>query len=88
MIGLCLSVVVQADELDRVRSLRASGDILALDTILKGMPAVEASRLLEVELEEKGNMLIYEIERLEGAGRVRKYTFNARSGELISVEDE
>jgi uncharacterized membrane protein YkoI len=87
-LSLCLSLGVHADDLDRVRSLRATGDILSLEVILQGMPKVEVSRILEVELEEKGGLLIYEIERLEAAGRVREYQFNARSGELISVEDD
>jgi uncharacterized membrane protein YkoI len=87
-ICLCLSTAPYADELDRVRSLRASGDILALDVILQGMPKVAGSRILEVELEEKGGLMIYEIERLEAGGRVREYRFNAHSGELIGVGDE
>jgi uncharacterized membrane protein YkoI len=87
-ICLWLSTLTYADELDRVRDLRASGKILALDVILQGMPKVPGSRILEVELEEKGGLMIYEIERLEAGGRVREYRFNARSGELISVGDE
>jgi uncharacterized membrane protein YkoI len=89
--ALCLyllSMGVHADELDRVRSLRASGDILSLDVILRGMPHIAGSRILEVELEEKGALLIYEIERLETGGRVREYQFNARSGELVGIEDD
>jgi uncharacterized membrane protein YkoI len=86
---LCLSTTgLHADELDRVRSLRASGDILSLEVIMQGMPKVASSRILEVELEEKGDLLIYEIERLETGGRVREYQFNARSGELLRIEDE
>jgi uncharacterized membrane protein YkoI len=87
-ICLWLSTLTYADELDRVRDLRASGKILALDVILQGMPKVPGSRILEVELEEKGGLMIYEIERLEAGGRVREYRFNARSGELIGVGDE
>ena len=56
--------------------------------ILRGMPKVAGSRILEVELEEQDGLLVYEIERLEAAGRVREYQFNARSGELIGVEDD
>jgi uncharacterized membrane protein YkoI len=87
-ICLWLSTLTYADELDRVRDLRASGKILALDVILQGMPKVPGSRILEVELEEKGGLMIYEIERLEAGGRVREYRFNARSGELIGVGDD
>jgi hypothetical protein len=87
-IGLCLALALQAGELDRVRSLRTSGDILALDVILQGLPRVADSRILEVELEQEDGLLIYQIERLETAGRVREYRFNARSGELIGVGDE
>jgi uncharacterized membrane protein YkoI len=87
-ICLWLSTLAYADELDRVRDLRAAGKIQALDVILQGMPKVAGSRILEVELEEKGGLMVYEIERLEAGGRVREYRFNARSGELIDVGDE
>jgi uncharacterized membrane protein YkoI len=86
---LCLSTTgLHADELDRVRSLRASGEILSLDVILRGMPYVPGSRILEVELEEEDGLLVYEIERLEAGGRVREYQFNARSGKLLRIEDD
>lgn len=87
-LGLCLALGALADDLDRVRSLRSSGEILALDVILQGLPQVAGSRILEVELEQEDGLLIYQIERLESAGRVREYRFNARSGELIDVGDE
>lgn len=87
-ISLCVSAGLHADELDRVRSLRASGDILSLDVIMQGMPKAADSRIVEVDLEEKNGLLIYEIERLETGGRVREYQFNARNGELIGIEDE
>jgi hypothetical protein len=87
-LGLCLALGLHAEELDRVRSLRTSGDILALDVILQGLPRVADRRILEVELEQEDGLLIYQIERLETAGRVREYRFNARSGELIDVGDE
>jgi uncharacterized membrane protein YkoI len=87
-LGLCLTLSLHAEALDRVRSLRTSGDILALDVILQGLPRVADSRILEVELEQEDGLLIYQIERLETAGRVREYRFNARSGELIDIGDE
>jgi uncharacterized membrane protein YkoI len=86
--SLCLALGPQAEDLDRVRSLRISGEILPLDVILQGLPRATDSRILEVELEQEGGLLIYQIERLETAGRVREYRFNARSGELIDVGDE
>jgi uncharacterized membrane protein YkoI len=88
VLALCLSAGLHADDLDRIRSLRAAGDILPLESILQGMPEIPGSRILEVELGEKGTMLTYEIERLETEGRIRKYQFNARNGELISVGDD
>ena len=79
---LCLASV-QADELERVRNLRASGDIQALEQILAALPAVAGSRILEVGLEEEHGLLIYEIERLEAAGQVREYRIDARTGARI-----
>jgi uncharacterized membrane protein YkoI len=85
---LGLAAGLQAGELDRVRRLRSSGDILALEVILRALPRVSGSRVLEVELEEEGGRLIYHVERLETGGRVREYRINARSGELTGSEDE
>lgn len=82
LLVLCLTSA-QADELERVRSLRASGDILALEAILAVLPPVAGSRILEVGLEEEHGVLIYEVERLEAAGQVREYRINARTGERI-----
>jgi uncharacterized membrane protein YkoI len=84
---LCLASA-QADELERVRGLRSSGDILALEAILAVLPVVAGSRILEVGLEEQHGLLIYEIERLEGAGQVREYRIDARTGERIRRGDE
>ncbi|MGD2137389.1 MAG: PepSY domain-containing protein [Gammaproteobacteria bacterium] len=88
-LGLCLAPGLPADDdLERVRSLRASGDILALEAIVESLPDAAVSRILEVELGEEGGLLIYEIERLEPGGRVREYRINARTGELVGVEDD
>lgn len=88
LLGLGLVAVVPADDQQRARELRAAGDILALEEILDRLPAQQGARVVEVEIEEKGGRVIYEIERLEGEGRLREYKFDARSGELLTVEDE
>jgi uncharacterized membrane protein YkoI len=88
-LGLCLALGLSADDdLDRVRRLRASGEILALEVILQGLPEAAGSRILEVELEEEGGRLTYQIERLEAGGRVREYRIDARTGERLGFEDE
>ncbi len=86
--GLCLAGVLYATDLDRIRHLRATGEILALEKILARLPRLKGARILEVELKEKHGLIIYEIERLEEHGQIREYKFNAHSGELLEVEKE
>lgn len=86
---VCIAASSRAGELDRVRDLRASGDILALEAILESLPGgASSNRVLEAELEEADGMLIYEIELLDAGGRVREYRVNARNGKVLQIEDE
>ena len=71
-----------------VRSLVVPGDILSLEEILLNARQQRAGRVLETELEDKGGGLVYEVEILDDSGVVWEMNFDARSGELIGVEEE
>ena len=72
---------------DRVRQLRAAGQILALETIIaKHRHQHPSDQLLEAELELGQGRYVYELKMLSGNGVVQEFEYDARSGELWRVE--
>lgn len=86
---LCLPGPALADnDADTARRLRAAGEILPLETILQRLQSGHPGKVLEVELEKKRDRMIYEIELLDGTGRVRELEVDAQSGELLKHEPD
>lgn len=77
-----------ADDHDRVRELRNTGDILPLEMILEAQQTDYPGRILEVELESEDGRYVYEIEVLQPGGEVIELLYDARTGELIRMERE
>jgi uncharacterized membrane protein YkoI len=71
-----------------VRSMSGQGDILPLQQILENARQLHAGRALEIELEEGGDGMVYEVEILDANGEVWEMKFDARSGELLGEEQE
>jgi uncharacterized membrane protein YkoI len=71
------------EDQDSAKRLRESGDILPLETILEKVSEEYPGRILEVELKEKRDRFIYELELLDDAGVVWELTYDARTGEMI-----
>ena len=67
---------------------RPEGDILSLEQILEQARQHRSGRVLETELERKGERYIYEIELLDDSGEVWEMKFDATSGELVKEEQE
>ncbi len=44
--------------------------------------------IIEIELDRDDGTLIYEVEVLSSAGRVRKVEIDARTGAVLDIEDE
>ncbi|MBF0673743.1 MAG: PepSY domain-containing protein [Pseudomonas sp.] len=69
--------------------LRESGQILPLeqllDPVLRRYPG---ARLLDIELEEKKNTLVYEVELVTTQGVVRELKINARDGQILEDEED
>lgn len=76
-----------SDYLD-ARRLVEAGDILPLATILQKAREIRQGKVLEVELETKNNLIIYEIELLTGDGIVLELLLNARTGHLIQIKED
>ena len=75
-------------EYEAIRGMAEQGDILSLEQILQNARLQHAGRVLETELEEKGDDLLYEVDILDDNGEVWEMKFDARSGVLIEEEQE
>lgn len=87
IVAICLSVlllvanVAFADsDYEQAQKLREAGEILPLESILQKLHTSHPGKILEVELENKHDLLIYEIEILDDEGKVWKIKVNAKTG--------
>lgn len=76
------------DDYKEARRLLDSGEILALDDILKIVKQRFPGKLLEVELEVEKKQIVYEVEILGADGIVKEVYINAKTGEIISEQDD
>lgn len=67
---------------EEARLLRERGDIVPLAELLQH-PSLAAQRVLEAELEYEHGRPVYELEILDGDGRVRERYFDAVTGEPL-----
>ena len=70
------------------RRLVLEGKILPLETIIAGMDRFRSGQVLEVEFEQEGHHMIYEIEILDARGTVWEVKVDAVTGELLEQELE
>lgn len=85
ILSLC-SLASLAEGHDKVQLLVKSGKIQPLEIILQRLYKIEKCHILEVELEQNKNRLVYEIELVNEDGIVKKYIIDAKSGELIKEQ--
>jgi uncharacterized membrane protein YkoI len=71
-----------------VRRLNGSGKLLPLTELLKIIQAEKRGRVIEVELERRGESYFYEIEILDESGVVWEYELDAVNGEILELELE
>ena len=86
---LCPVHILQADD-DHIEAKRLlnSGEIMALDDILKIIKQTYPGKLLEVELEKEHKKIVYEVEILGTDGIVREIYIDAKTGKLISIKED
>jgi uncharacterized membrane protein YkoI len=88
------SGVLAADEKDKknehnvVREALQRGEVLPLIKILAIAVQHVPGDIIEVELEDEKNALIYEIKVLTETGRVREIEIDARTGAVLKIEDD
>lgn len=83
-VGLLVPGLVTAGrDQEEIRRLREAGQILSLETIIANHRREHpGGQLLEAELEFERNRYVYELKMLGDDGVVRKFEYDARSGEL------
>lgn len=85
---LLASSLAWAGDHERARELLERGEILSLSEIIKQTNTEIPGKILEVELEEKGGLIVYEVEFLGKQGVVMEMLIDAKSGRIISVEED
>lgn len=71
-----------------VREALQRGEVLPLVKILAIASKEVPGDVIEVELEDEREALVYEIKILTSTGRVREVKIDARTGAVVSIEDD
>ncbi len=71
-----------------VREALQRGEVLPLVKILAIANEAVPGDVIEVELEDEKKALVYEIKILTGTGRVREVKIDARTGQVLKIEDD
>ncbi|HKX95129.1 MAG TPA: PepSY domain-containing protein [Methylibium sp.] len=71
---------------ERARRATLAGAALPLATLLPAIERELGGRMIEVELDEDGGRLVYEIDLLLADGRVIELEVDARSGHWLKIE--
>jgi len=75
-------------EHDAIREALQRGEALPLVRILALAQQAVPGDVIEVELERKHEALVYEIKVLTQTGRVREIKLDARTGNILKIEDD
>jgi uncharacterized membrane protein YkoI len=68
--------------------LLSKGEILSLEKISQKARSYKPGEILEVELEKKHGRYIYEVEILDAASQVWELKLDAKSGQLLKMEQD
>jgi uncharacterized membrane protein YkoI len=75
-------------EHDAIREALQRGEALPLARILAIAQQAVPGDVIAVELERKREVFVYEIKILTDGGRVREVTLDARTGAVLTIEDD
>lgn len=79
---------VADDDHDRALRLRERREILPLEELLLRLDLGQGARILEIESEMEQGDPVYEIEYVDGSGRIREVLIDAKSGRVLAGEEE
>ena len=89
LLAFCSVVMARDLDQDEALNLRREGVILPLEKVLQqAMDRYPGAKLLEVELEEKHDVYIYEVELLTTEGVVRELDLDATTGQLLKDKED
>lgn len=79
---------VRADDVDHEDLRRAleRNELVPLRTLFDWIEARYEGRIIEVEMDDDDDMLIYEVEMLTPQGNKIEFEFDARNGALMSLK--
>lgn len=77
-----------ARELAAIREAVDRGELLPLPRILELALAEVPGDVVKTKIDSEDGRLIYEVKVLTKTGRVREIELDARSGEILTVEDD
>ncbi len=89
LVVFCSAATARDLDQDEALNLRRQGVILPLEQVLQqAMDRYPGAKLLEVELEEKHDVYIYEVELLTVEGVARELHLKADTGELVKDKED
>jgi uncharacterized membrane protein YkoI len=89
LLAFCSVVMARDLDQDEALRLRQQGVILPLEQLLaQALARYPGAKLLEVELEEKHDVYIYEVELLTVEGVARELHLKADTGELVKDKED
>jgi uncharacterized membrane protein YkoI len=89
LLAFCSVAAARDLDQDEALRLRQQGVILPLEQVLqKALDRYPGAKLLEVELEEKHDVYVYEVELLTVEGVARELHLKADSGELMKDKED
>ncbi|MEA3273782.1 MAG: PepSY domain-containing protein [Pseudomonadota bacterium] len=88
ILSIAAAGLARGDDHDAAYRLRERRDILPLEELLKRLDLGGDTRILEIESELEHGRLVYEIEYVGRDGRIREVLIDARSGKILSEEED
>lgn len=88
LLGLAVSMSHADVSQSKARALLQSGQILSLERIHQKANLIQPGKIIESELEKKDMRYLYEIEVLDSKGVVWELKLDAKTGQLIKIEED
>ncbi|MDF3918624.1 MULTISPECIES: PepSY domain-containing protein [Salinicola] len=86
MSGALVPVSADGDNWRDLHKEVKEGHLVGIGEIMDWLEARYEGQILEVELEQEGDRIEYEVEMIGPRGQVVEFEFDATNGELLSVE--